>query len=495
MKKTLFFISLIAAFIVTVFFSKDRWIGYSLIPDNKIFDERDYALQGLSIVRNGVPIGYSDSGEYSKMPDTVHDTKLSGFSILVNGVKPTFSNFIDFPKPVISVNQFDFGFGDQYVKFSQPFLDHPPLGGIIYSLGIPKNAQNFLDITPQGYRLPALYLAFITSILIFLLAYQVFDNPIVALLSTIVYNIVPTYLLLTRYALLENVVSPLSLIMMNFLVFAFRNKQRHFTLLLLLSGFFGGLSFLAKESGAGFILGALILLIYNKSNWKKIVIYFSAAALPIIVYVVIGLLFTQDLFLRIFIYNTARSFLGSLNFINIFANIGFKDFIFDGWWIWGFVSVIFLIYFGKKTSLLITIPLLSELFVVLFLSGINYPWYYFTLIPYLSIAAGYSLWRLIISPDLLLASSFFLFPFSSSFYWGYTVFHLPPSFLVYRIILLVFAIVATVKIIFPKRLSISFVWSSLVCILVLILMGLNHRSILYIIANWGELPIPAFPIL
>jgi len=44
-----------------------RWLGFERIPDNKIFDERDYALQGLSIRKSGIPMGWSSSGSYENI--------------------------------------------------------------------------------------------------------------------------------------------------------------------------------------------------------------------------------------------------------------------------------------------------------------------------------------------------------------------------------------------------------------------------------------------
>jgi 4-amino-4-deoxy-L-arabinose transferase-like glycosyltransferase len=472
-------------------------LGYATIPNNKIFDERDYALQGISLRTSGVPIGWSIYGEYTKMPTSVHSTGLSGFSILVNNVKPTFSNLKGFPYPVFTINQFDFGFGTQYLKFVQPFLDHPPFGGLIYSLGIPKTAKSFLDIKPADYRKPALYLAIITSILLFALVFQTFENPFISTLSIIVYNSVPTYILVTRYALLENVVAPFALLMLNLLLLAHRyNKKRKTSLLLLIiSGLIAGLTILAKESGAGFLLGGIILLIIHKTSKLKLFSYLGAALVPITTYVVWGLWFFPSLFGKIFIFNSSTSFLGSLNFIKIFPGAGFQDFPFDGWWIWGFISIIFLVYLGKKTAIPLTVPFLCSLFTVLFFTSVNYPWYYFALIPFLAAASGYALWKLITDPDPILLGTFFLFALSSSFYWGYTVFHLPPSSLVYRVLIAFFTLAGTLRIIFPKKKIITTGWAIVFCILIFEVVKWNNFSILYIIANWGKLAIPSFPLL
>jgi hypothetical protein len=92
-------------------------------------------------------------------------------------------------------------------------------------------------------------------------------------------------------------------------------------------------------------------------------------------------------------------------------------------------------------------------------------------------------------------ATFFLFALSSSFYWGYTVFHLPPSSLVYRILITVFAGAGTLRIIFSKKRVVTVGWAAAFSLLIFEVIKWNNFSILYIIANWGKLAIPSFPIL
>lgn len=497
MKKIFLILSIFISFLIIYKFGYDRWIGYSQIPDNGIFDERNYALQGISLRKNGVPIGWSDLGIYSNIPKEVEIITMKDLGINVNNITPKLQNIKALYKPVISVNEFDYGFGTRHVRFVQPFLDHPPLGGLIYSLGLPKDVNNFADIRPYDYRTPALYLAVITSVLIFLLAYQVFKNPFVSLLSVIVYNSVPTYLLASRYALLENVVAPISLLSLNFLIPAVKGikKNKNSTILLLISGITAGFIFLAKESGVGFILAEILLLIYYKVPKKKSFWFLSGVSLPIILYLTWGFWFFGDFFFKVMLANSQRGFIGSLNFIKIFSNLGFKPFSLDGWWIFGFLSVILLFFGDRKKFAPILIPFICELFVILFLSGINYPWYYFALIPYLSVAAGYILWKVIYEPDAVLLPIFFLFPLSSSLYWGYTVRHGEPSNLLYRIILVIFTTASVIRLICPNKKYVRILWIIFSVLIIAGLVKLNHSSILYIIANWNKNIVPTFSVI
>lgn len=491
-KHVVLLVSILITLVTIFLFSKDRKIGYDKIPTNNIFDERNYALQGISIRETGIPIGYSDSGDY--INTKLYRTELKGFSIFVNGIGPSWLNFKNFPQPVISVNQFDFGLGIQHLKLVQPFVDHSPLGGLLYSLGINQNAKNFMDITPGDYRRPTLYLAIVTSILLFLFVYQTFKNPIIATLSVIVYSSVPTYLLASRYALLENVVAPLALLMLNLILLSIRSKaQKLSTLLISLAGLISGLAVLTKESAVGFFIAGVILLLVYKSRKVNILFYLGAGIVPILVYILWGTYLFPSVFFKIFIFNASRGFLGSLNFINTFSSLGFKNFSLDGWWIWGFISFIFLIYKDRDKGIPLLISFFCGLFVILFFAGQNYLWYYLALIPLLAASSGYALWKLITKPDPVLLTTFFLFAISSSFYWGYTVFHLPANAWAYRGLVTVFTGAATLRLFFPKNKTIIFGWIILFIFLVIILIKWNHSSILYILTNWQTLEIPAFP--
>lgn len=496
-KKASLIIGVLLSISITILFAKDRQIGYDKIPGNEVFDERDYALQGFSLRTTGIPIGWSLSGEYDTKPENNSRVSLEGFSILVNDVRPSVSNFKTFPKPLVSVNEFDLGFGTEHVKLVQPFIDHPPLGGLIYSTGIPKDAKSFLDIKPEYYRKVSLYLAVTTSLLLFIYVLQIFENPWISTISVFVYNSVPSYLLVSRYALLENVVIPFSLITLNTLIFFIKTYKNDKVRLasLFASGFFAGLTALSKETGVAFFLTGMILLILNKIKGKHILLYSLFFLIPIVLYITWSLWLSPDLFKNVFLFNVSRDFVGEFNFINIFTFQWFKEFPYDGWWIWGFVSTIFLFFQKKYKTTFLSIPLVISLFVVLFFSGINFPWYYFILVPYLAAASGCAIWQVIIKPNPALLAAFFLFPLSSSIYWGHTVFHLPPSLVKYRIIITLFTLASALRIYFSKIKIIKYLWIIGLVVLMILLVKLNHQGILYIISNWGNLKIPGFQIL
>jgi len=80
-------------------------------------------------------------------------------------------------------------------------------------------------------------------------------------------------------------------------------------LFFIISGLTAGLTILAKESGIGFLLGGIILLIVYKTDKKKIFFYLGAALLPVIIYIIWGLWFFPALFEKIFLFNSSTAFL------------------------------------------------------------------------------------------------------------------------------------------------------------------------------------------
>lgn len=473
-----------------------RWVGYEHIPNIGIFDERNYALQGLGLRRYGIPFGWSDSGAYEHTEGKLIGVKITGFTIKINDQIPSLINFRSLPKPVIAVEQFDFGLGMQHLKLVLPFIDHPPVGGFIISLGVPDSVKSFLDLKPEHFRQMSLTLAIITSILLFTFTILLSGEIWVALIAVILYSTIPTYLLASRYALLENVLAPMALLHLNLLLISqklFHKNYRLSLLFLVSSGIIGGLAILTKESGIGFILGSLLLLFLWRFPRKFIILFILNIGLVLSMYVSYTLWLSPKLFLEILNFNATRGFFGSLNLLSMLPSLRFQNFPFDGWWIWGFISLFLLSLKEGRKYLSLLIPMLGHLSVIILMSNANYPWYYLALIPFLSISSAWSLWYIFKSPSLPILVSFFLIPLSSSFYWGYSVFHLPPQILSYRILFFVFFFIAAFKLIKSDSKKITLLWSIFCILLFLLIIQWNIRSIYFIIAHWQNLPFPSLP--
>jgi hypothetical protein len=143
--------------------------------------------------------------------------------------------------------------------------------------------------------------------------------------------------------------------------------------------------------------------------------------------------------------------------------------------------------FEKNRELII--GFVVNLIIFLFFGGLNYPWYPLVFLPYTVIASGVFVRDLLTDQSPIRLGIFFLFPFSSTLYWGYNVFHdSATNLLVYRFFLLIFLLLASARLLRNKWPILKYV--SLVALLVVLwkVYQWNIYGFQYIIANWGKLP-------
>lgn len=468
-----------------------RWFGYETIPI-PITDEFDYAWQGISLYRYGLPLGWTILNDnYTNPKLNPRRGSLTGFAISIDGKIIDLNQFKVNPRPLVAIDQIDYMKGPEHMFFVAPFFDHPPLGGLIYSLGVNQSVNTVDQVKPSAFRQPALILAVITSVLLFILL-SLITNPWVGALSVIVYSTVPTYLLATWMSFLENAVVPFILTHLIFLNFLVKDRKRGY-LWAILAGLMGGFGVLAKESAVGFLLGSLILLLIHKLPKKIIYIFIFSLSLPVIAYLTWGFWLQGQLFLSILVTNSNRTYFGALKLASMLEALKFKNFPIDGWWIWGFISFMFISFHPKsKDQLFVTLPLLTHLLLVLLLGSNNSPWYLISCIPLLAACSGIFIWHLFIDPTLATALAFFLIPFSSSYYWGRVALNLQPDINHYRYSFIVFLIFLSLRI-FSKHRIFHYIWILFLTVIVYKIVVFNQVFFPYLIANWGNLPIPSLP--
>jgi 4-amino-4-deoxy-L-arabinose transferase-like glycosyltransferase len=464
-----------------------RKIGYNVIPDPFIIlDEHANVWHGLSIRDTGVPAAWSILSAYiAHSEKTGAGGAIDGFSLTVADQKPNLKNFSSYPKPVIGIEEYDFGRGLSHTRIVQPYLDHPPLGALALSMFVSKDAKTFGDVNNFDLRRTSLYLAIITQILIFVLALLITKKPLVGIIAATAYATIPSYLLLTRYALLENVLTPLLLLDLILLVIAKRKSSKA---LLIAAGILGGLMALTKLAGWVFILAFVALLAYWRFKIKDILLYAIPAVLVGLIYFAWGLYLAPQLFLDLFVFQSLeRGFIGSINLLVTFFRVGIFNFPLDGWWIGGFVAL--LLIPRKKEYLPMVFAVVAALVSALVLVGANFPWYFIPLIPFACIAIGQFLYDLATSPTFAnIMISFFVFV-SSSFYWGYGVFQKSQPFNIYRIMFILFLAAGSFWALYKKAGKYHKIWFVAVMLLLLMLMFLNRRSLFFILDNWGKFPL------
>lgn len=472
-----------------------RSIGYDRIPEPYVvMDERTYIWQSLSIRKSGIPIGWvAELQSYTKRIGG----NLNGFNITVDGKFPNFTTYRDFPKPAVAVVEMDYGKGLRHTQIVQPFLEKPPLGSLILGALVPNSIQRVEDLSPNDFRKMSLYLATLTEILIFLLGWQIVRNPFFGLLAAVLYGSIPTFILLSHYALLENVLTPLLLLMLNLLIWVNQHSaERLSNLGIFLAGVAAGFTALTKQAGWPIIFAGIFILWFWKFPFRRILLFSVPAFLIGSLYFIWGLYLAPTLFVSLYLAEgVQKGFVGSLNLLANMMKINILNFPFDGFWLGGFISIFFIP--KEKRLIPIFASIIAVLFGALILAGFNNSWYLIPLIPFMSIAIAYLVWRVITQPTLFEIMLFFLTFFSSSFFWGYIVFKNPPNiphyqyqpFNLYRLLFLFFLIFGLAWEIFPKLKRFKIFWIILMGGITYQLIIWNDRALLYMISHWGRLPL------
>lgn len=476
-KKNLFFL-LIIFLSFSFFYLKS--IGYYLIPENNIFDERNYALSGYSFRKTLIPIGWSNMGPYGDLSRTKDRGGLNhvyfasnGVNLSVNGIDPNIYNKDYFKYPLAWTTELDFGKGKEHIVLVQPFLDHPILGSLIYSLNT-KNISSFEQIQPFNYRYIAIIISFITGIILYLVGKCLY-NKWIGLISFLIYSTAPIFILTSRYALLENILIPLFLLTV-LLNYFYSKKQKSFYLIII--GIICGLSFLVKESGLFILLYSILINIKNKLNIKKYFKIIVPFSILVGIYYLYSIYLSSELTFKLLFAQSQRNFYGPLSLIGTLFQPGFNKFPIEGYWIFGFISLLFLITKKEPKYDFLKFGFISYSAVYLLLGSLNYPWYSLPFIPIIVISSGIFIYEAIINNNIFQKIIILLIPVSSSFFWGYLVSNNQVN--LYRLFVLFLSIVILIK---SKKIS-----NILFILTLLFVIGLNYRSVQYLITNWKNIP-------
>lgn len=520
MKIKLSLILALLALVLLAFFSKKlfyfRWIGYELIPPTtNILDEKNYVAAGYSFRKTGIPTAWSNLNSYTVPKEKKEDkvVEFNNISLTVNGQEPNLKNRELFDYPIFYVTNTDVGKGQESILLVQPFLDHSFFSGVFYSLWTKSQPTHFADFAVGEFRQGALFLGVLSGLLIFLCAFLLTKKWLVAFFSFFIWSLAPTYVLASRYALIENMLIPFSLLTLIFLI-VFQKYQKKI-LWLILAGLATGLALATKESGLFVLLMGIFILIKERFSWKKWLSYLGPSLVIGSSFYLYTLWLAPDLWTELFFNQTGRGFFGPLNFLYSSRQIPFEGFPLDGFWLWGLI-LIPLSFFRKEKLSPVLIGFLSYLLVFLFFGGLNYPWYYLPFIPFLVLVSGQELYSLLNKPNLVSLLLFFLLPFSTIMYWGWIVFNKEGQINLYRWSLVIFLLAflcfklkdiswqrykgkfylklkPLIKILqFKEGIIPKIIWSVFFAAILFLTFRLSGRSLQYIIANWGHLPEPFF---
>jgi hypothetical protein len=492
----LFLISIVLSFLSYKFFF-NKWLGYEYIPNTYIFDEHDYPFVGYSFRKTGIPTGWSVLNVYQELDKLKKNEFILGFNginITADQQTPSIFNKNLFNYPVIKVIDVNIGKGKESIILSQPFLDHPIFGSWLFSLGI-KDASSFDDFKVSDYRKISLYLSVFTGILIFIFSYILFNNYFISFLSFIIYSKVPEFILMSRFSLFENILIPLSLLVFSLVLFSKNKNTTIKKILIILAGIISGLAFLTKVSGIFIFISTIIFMYTQKSKKEDYFLYIIPIFLISFIYYFYMWYLCPDLFFKLLFDQANRGWFVPLSFFYQIIQPNFSGFPKSGYWLFGIISLFILFIKNKQKYFYLFIPFIVYLGIFLLMGGSNYPWYYLPFLPYLIIASSVSIYKLIKNPNIANLFLFYLLLFSSSFYWGYFVFHTNQNiFLIFRVSLLIFISLFTLYQ-SKKNYFTHFIWAIFIFLVLWQLYQWNNQGFQYIISNWGNLPIDfSFPI-
>ncbi len=451
-----------------------RWFDYHKTPATvDIVDEVDYAYIGYTLRQNGISNGWSMMNYYQTL-GSQYKTKYQQATIYKNALKPNLKNIKDFNYPIYTTIETDIGKGKEHLTLVQPFVDHPPLAPLLYSLPL-KDINDIGQVKPDDFRKISVYLSILNIFLFYIFTFVYTQKIVPSILSSILYSSLTGFVLSSRFALLENTIIPLSLINLTAVQLYQKNSKKFF---LYLNSLAIALALLTKLTAVYLIFIQLYLFITKKITKKDFITIAVIVGLINLPYYIYLYYISPQLLISMFIEQSSRPFFGSLNFLISSTQLNFNNFPIDAVWLFSFISILLTKKF-KKLKTFFLIGLLSTLL----LSSGNYPWYYLIFIPYLIFFLANFIYQLIVKPKLVNLMIFIIMPISSLFYWGYIVYkdnHTQP---IYRLLIILPIIVYLIT----KKFKLKMVWSVIFFLILIQAYQWSFQAFQYQIANFGKI--------
>lgn len=387
-----------------------RFHNYDKFPRHgATFDEFAWTWQGISLWQNHIPTSWSPH--------------------------PHYKNF--------EIKKFQ----GAWIRFVTPYLEHPPLFGLVAGgFALLTGSKNMDDINLSQIRILSLGLGVVSIFLIFLLAKKVYGD-FIGFLSALLYATIPTVVIGSRIVQNENFLIPIMLIVWLLIINYLQAKkiwQRN------LAAILAGLLTLAKVPWAA-VTFALCFLLVKKRHFKDVFIVGAIAVSIFSLYFVYGRFYDWPTFIGLWGLQTARAKIGLTNVLALFTHPYLIDRIYpDGWIYWGWFSILMLSLKFKKHFLLL-IPFLAYFLIFIFaIPGIEAQgWYRYPFYPFLIIASAVLIKKMLDKPSLLNLFFFFIIA-SSAFHWGWEeIFGISNNF--FRLIIIVGAVSFLPAILWPKK--------------------------------------------
>ncbi len=324
----------------------------------------------------------------------------SGIYLVETGTPVSWST-LDYPsRAEIFRGKLDYKGGEpfSYVRLYKPWLDEPPL----FSLMVGEFAHFYKadrnDVIPTSYiRTPMVFIALLTSIMVFLTA-RLVSGYWVGILSMFLYGSIPIFVISSRMAVPENLIALLFIITVYLLLkFQIAPKFVYLLPIPLLAGIAG----LSKPTGF-FILPLAVFIAFAKKYYSSCLYLILAITAFIGFFIWYGMYFDTQIFWHLVSIQGFRpvgfSSLGWL-FISPAFDISILT---ESWYIFALLCAFYFILKpqGKQNKFII-FSFVYWVIIVMLSGGAGdlLPWYRYPFFPLLAIIAAWGLQELVVKAD------------------------------------------------------------------------------------------------
>lgn len=351
-----------------------RFHKYAVYPQRgATSDEYAFAFQGISLLTQGVPIAWSAIPLYKNLTH-----------LTIDGL---------------------------YFPIVQPYLDHPPLFGLLVGAwAVLARETRFEVVRLATIRVIPIVLSLVSTVFLYLLTKNVYGERI-ARWSLAIYATATIFVVNSRVVVAESLVTPLWLVAIWMMT---RISRKSAQSSLIIVGLLSAAALLTKILGIVVWLSAVAILLYKRIQIKRIVLVTAAAMVGIFALYLYGRVYDEKLFWAIQSYQGMSRILGSNTIWMIFGAPSIVNKIYyDGWYFWGLFAL-GLASFDIRKNVMIVVP--AFLYLLLLAVSVNetdiHGWYFLPLFPFLAIAGGKLLvdsienarWTLLICAILIGAS-------------------------------------------------------------------------------------------
>lgn len=345
-----------------------RTINYTAVP---LHDEYDSVWPGMTLIKNKIPTGWSWMEAYGP-----------------RNVSITWTEGTPRESPLIWWKNAGY-------RLVTPYLDHPPLFSTMMGMYTSwVSTTNPFEVTLRAIRIPMLFLAALTMILLGILAKRWYGTEI-SLLTVLVYAIIPMIALSNRLVMPENFITPLTLAAILIYEQYRETKKEYFMWII---ACFSMIAVLSKVTGL--ILPATIIAYIFAQKPKEeneeiatgitkhITILIVASILALGIYTAYGYFYNGELFMKLLQEQGSRVFITALFAKIIMEPKLLETFFNDGWILVG-IFAFFYNLIKKETRIIL--PAITMLAVLAFLTSAATfkSWYLIPMYPFIALMIAY----------------------------------------------------------------------------------------------------------